>query len=275
MKFRGIWGNSWQPLFLMLMLTTEQISLWIGSFFWPFVRISAMMLAAPVFGARMVSVRIRIIMAVTISVLTAPLLPPMPPVDPISLAAAGIMFHQILLGLSMGFIIQMVFQSLVIAGEAIANTMGLGFARMVDPANGVQVPVISQFFVVMATLIFVIMNGHLMLIQLVINSFEIVPVSYTGLSLPGIKAVVNWAGQMFVGGLMIALPAVTALLVVNVAMGVITRAAPQLNIFAVGFPLMILLGFIFLMATLPSVFSLFTQMILQTFESITDILSMK
>jgi len=259
----------------MLSLSTEQIALWMGSFFWPFVRISAMMLAAPVFGARMMSARIRIVMAMTLSVVTVPLLPPVPAVDPLSFAAAGILFHQIVIGVAMGFIVQMVFQALVIAGEAIANSMGLGFARMVDPANGVQVPVISQFFVVMATLLFVVLNGHLLLIQLVIRSFEILPVATTGLSLPGIKAVVNWASNMFVGGLLFALPAVTALLVVNVSMGVITRAAPQLNIFAVGFPLMILLGFIFLTATLPSVFSQFTQLLMDSFESISEILSMR
>ncbi|RDH81158.1 MAG: flagellar biosynthetic protein FliR [endosymbiont of Galathealinum brachiosum] len=259
----------------MLVLTTEQIAIWLGSFFWPFVRIGAMMMAAPVFGARMMPVRIRITMAVAVSFLTVPLIPQVPAVDPISFSAAGILFHQILIGVATGLIIQMVFQSLVIAGEAIANGMGLGFARMVDPANGVQVPVISQFFVVMATLLFVILNGHLLLIQLMVRSFEILPIAETGLSLPAMKAVANWASQMFVGGLMVALPAVTALLVVNISMGVITRAAPQLNIFAVGFPLMILLGFIFLAATLPSVFSLFTQMLMDSFESITEIMEMR
>jgi len=259
----------------MLSLGTEQIALWLGSFFWPFVRISSMMMAAPVFGARMMPVRIRIMMALSVSVLTVPLLPPVPAVDPISFAAAGILFQQILIGVATGLIIQMVFQSLVIAGEAIANGMGLGFARMVDPANGVQVPVISQFFVVMATLLFVILNGHLLLIQLMVHSFEILPIAETGLSLPALKAVVNWGSQMFVGGLMVALPAVTALLVVNISMGVITRAAPQLNIFAVGFPLMILLGFIFLSATLPSVFAQFTQLLMDSFESIAHIMELR
>jgi len=259
----------------MLALTTEQIAIWLGSFFWPFVRIGSMMMAAPVFGARMLPVRIRIVMAIAISALTAPLLPPIPAVDPISFSSAGILLQQILIGVATGLIIQMVFQSLVIAGEAIANGMGLGFARMVDPANGVQVPVISQFFVVLATLLFVILNGHLLLIQLMIRSFEILPVAETGLSLPGIKAVVSWASQMFVGGLMIGLPAVTALMVVNISMGVITRAAPQLNIFAVGFPLMILLGFIFLAATLPTVFSLFTQLLMDAFEDIAEIMEMR
>lgn len=172
----------------MLNLTTEQLAIWIGGYFWPFVRISAMMLAAPVFGARTTPIRIRIFLAVAISLVATPLLPPVPAVDPISFAAAGILAQQVLIGLAMGFIVQMVFQSLVVAGEAIANTMGLGFARMVDPANGVQVPVISQFFIVMATLLFVILNGHLLLIQLVIHSFEIIPVSSSGLSLPGIRA---------------------------------------------------------------------------------------
>ena len=259
----------------MLALTTEQITLWLGSLFWPFVRISSMMMAAPVFGARMMPVRIRIILAMSVSALTVPLLPPVPAVDPISFDAAGILFQQILIGVATGLIIQMVFQSLVIAGEAIANGMGLGFARMVDPANGVQVPVISQFFVVLATLLFVILNGHLLLIQLMVRSFEILPISDSGLSLPALMAVVNWASQMFIGGLMVALPAVTALLVVNIAMGVITRAAPQLNIFAVGFPLMILLGFIFLSATLPSVFAQFTQMLMDSFEAIARIMEMR
>ncbi len=259
----------------MLTLETEQIIQLLGGFFWPFVRISSMMMAAPVFGARIMPVRIRIVLAMTLSFFTAPLLPSMPVVEPISFAAAGIIFQQVLIGVATGLIIQMVFQSLVIAGEAIANGMGLGFARMVDPANGVQVPVISQFFVIMATLLFVILNGHLLLIQLMIRSFEILPINESGLSLPAIRAVVDWGSQMFVGGLMVALPAVTALLVVNIAMGVITRAAPQLNIFAVGFPLMIILGFIFLSATLPGVFSQFTQMLMYAFESITQIMALR
>ncbi|VAW66331.1 Flagellar biosynthesis protein FliR [hydrothermal vent metagenome] len=249
--------------------------LWLSSLFWPFVRISSMMMASPVFGARMMPVRIRIVLAMVMSALTIPLLPEMPVVELISFSAAGILLQQIIIGVSMGFIVQMVFQSLVIAGEAIANGMGLGFARMVDPANGVQVPVISQFLIVMATLLFVILNGHLLLIQLVISSFETLPISSSGLSLPGLKAVVSWASQMFIGGLLIALPAVTALLVVNISMGVITRAAPQLNIFAVGFPLMILLGFVFLSATLPSMFAHFTRMLMDSFEYIHQVLALR
>lgn len=256
----------------MLHLTTEQLGGWMGAFFWPFVRISSMMMAAPIFGARLMPVRIRIVMAFAFSLIAIPMLPAVPQIDPISLSSLSVIFHQIVIGLAMGLMIQMVFQSLVIAGETIANGMGLGFARMVDPANGVQVPVISQFLIVMATLLFVVFNGHLMMIDMVVQSFRILPVSESGLSSQGMWQIVSWASQMFIGGVLVALPAVTALLVVNVSMGIITRAAPQLNIFAVGFPLMILLGFIFLTMTAPSMLTRFTHMMMDSFETVPMIL---
>ena len=259
----------------MLYITTEQIGSWIGSYFWPFVRISALFMAAPVFGARMVPVRIRIMLAFTLSLLVAPMLPAAPGVDPVSLAGMALILQQILIGVAMGFMVHMVFQTLVIAGEAMANGMGLGFARMVDPANGVQVPVISQFLIIMATMLFVTLNGHLMLIDLLVRSFEILPIGAGGLSPAGFRMVAAWGSQMFIGALLVALPAVTAMLVVNISMGVITRAAPQLNIFAVGFPLMILLGFIFIALSIPTMLNQFTSLIMDSFDGIIAILEAK
>jgi flagellar biosynthesis protein FliR len=259
----------------MLYITTEQIGAWIGSYFWPFVRISALFMAAPVFGAQMVPVRIRIMLAFTLSLLVAPMLPAAPGVDPVSLAGMALIAQQILIGVAMGFMVHMVFQTLVIAGEAMANGMGLGFARMVDPANGVQVPVISQFLIIMATMLFVTLNGHLMLIDLLVRSFEILPIGAGGLSPAGMRMVAAWGSQMFIGALLVALPAVTAMLVVNISMGVITRAAPQLNIFAVGFPLMILLGFIFIALTTPAMLNQFTSLMMDSFDGIIAILGAK
>ena len=259
----------------MLTVTIEQIGAWVGSYFWPFVRISALFMVAPVFGAQMVPVRIRVMLAFILSLLVAPLLPPAPGVDPVSLAGVMLMAQQVLIGTAMGFMVHMVFQTLVIAGEAMANGMGLGFARMVDPANGVQVPVISQFFIIMATLLFVTLNGHLMLIDLVVRSFHLLPIGEGGLSPAGFRMVAAWGSQMFVGALLIALPAVTAMLVVNVSLGVITRAAPQLNIFAVGFPLMILLGFVFIMMSTPSVLNQFMSLMMDSFDTIILILEAK
>lgn len=259
----------------MLYITTEQIGAWIGSYFWPFVRISALFMAAPVFGAQMVPVRIRILLAFTMSLLVAPLLPAAPAVDPVSLPGVMLIVQQVLIGAAMGFMVHMVFQTLVIAGEAMANGMGLGFARMVDPANGVQVPVISQFLIIMATMLFVTLNGHLMLIDLLVRSFEILPIGQGGLTPAGFRMVAAWGSQMFAGALMVALPAVTAMLVVNISMGVITRAAPQLNIFAVGFPLMILLGFIFIALTTPAMLNQFTRLMMDSFDGIIAILEAK
>lgn len=259
----------------MLVFTTEQIGSLVGGFFWPFVRISAMMMAAPVFGAQLMPVRIRILIAFAVSMVAVPMLPAAPFVDPISYPGLMILLQQILIGVAMGFIFHMVFQALIIAGEAIASTMGLGFARMVDPANGVQVPVISQFLIIMATLLFVILNGHLMLIELVVESFRVLPVGDTGLSAQGYLQIASWGSQMFIGALLVAIPAVSALLVVNISMGIITRAAPQLNIFAVGFPMMILLGFIFLTATTPSMLTQFTHLMMDAFEALKQILVMR
>ena len=255
----------------MIALTTEQIGALVGGFFWPFVRISAMMMAAPIFGAKLLPVRIRILLAFAVSMVAVPMLPPVPFIDPISYAGLAILLQQVLIGVAMGFMFHMVFQALIIAGEAIASTMGLGFARMVDPANGVQVPVISQYLIVMATLLFIVINGHLMLIDLVVESFRILPVGETGLSAQAFWKIASWGSQMFAGALLVAIPAVSALLVVNISMGIITRAAPQLNIFAVGFPMMILLGFIFLMATTSSMLSQFTHILMDVLEAVKDI----
>jgi flagellar biosynthetic protein FliR len=161
----------------------------------------------------------------------------------------------------MGFILQMVFAALIFGGQVIAYSMGLGFASMVDPQNGVQVPVISQFYLILATLLFLILNGHLVLIETLAQSFHTFPVAMTGLSQNGLSEIVGWASRMFTAGLLMALPVVAALLLVNLGMGVIGRAAPQLNIFAVGFPMSILIGFMLIWITLPDVMGNFSELL--------------
>lgn len=226
-----------------------------------------MLMIAPIYAASSFPVRIRVVLAVLVTASLYPVLEPVKDVDPVSLQGFSILAQQVIIGAAMGFFVQMAFQLLVIAGEAIAMTMGLGFARMMDPQNGVQVPVVAQYFIIIATLLFLSMNGHLLLLQMIIKSFDILPVSNIGMSRDGIWQVVSWGSQMFVGAIMVALPAVTALLMVNIAMGVITRAAPQLNIFAVGFPLMLLLGFVLLLLTLPSVLPQFSNQVMNAFEA--------
>jgi flagellar biosynthetic protein FliR len=247
-------------------VTDAQLSAWVAAFIWPLMRVSAMVVAAPVFSSRQLPARLRVFMSLILTWLLVPLLPPMPVVDWISHDALLISLQQILIGVSMGFTLQMVFAALVFGGQTLAFSMGLGFASMIDPQNGVQVPVISQYFLILATLVFLLLNGHLLLIELLADSFHTLPVAVDGIGHNSIRELVAWASRMFTGGLMIALPAVTALLLVNLGMGIITRAAPQLNIFAVGFPITILLGFAVLWLSLPSVLAVFGDLLDEGFS---------
>ncbi|MEM7562926.1 MAG: flagellar biosynthetic protein FliR [Pseudomonadota bacterium] len=246
--------------------TFAQATAFVGSLVWPMMRIGSMLLAMPVIGTRLVPVRVKIITTVVLSVVVLPLLPPVPEVEALSLQGFFISAQQILIGLSMGFTLQLVFGALMIAGESIAMTMGLGFASMVDPTNGVNVPVISQFFMIIGTLLFLALGGHLTLIQLVVSSFQTLPISSTGVERDSFWALFAWGSQMFIGALWVAIPALISMLVITLSMGVMTRAAPQLNIFSVGFPVTMFMGFVILILVIPGFLPRINQMMLQAMQ---------
>lgn len=241
------------------MFSVDELLALTEQYYWPFLRLSALFLASPVFSAAALPVRVRVLLALLVTAVVAPSLPTPPDIDIVSGEGLLVAAQQIVIGLAMGFILQMVFAAAVVAGQSIAMAMGLGFAMSVDPQNGVQVPVLSQFYVILATLLFLSMNGHLVLIEMLVNSFTLLPVGLATLSDEFALNIVLWASQMFLGALVVALPALTALLLINLAFGVITRAAPQLNIFAVGFPVTILAGFAFVFLSMPSSFALFVS----------------
>ncbi len=249
-------------------ITGVELTSWLATLLWPFMRIGAMFAAVPIFSSRSVPVRIRVLLAFFISWMLVPVIPEPPVVELISAQALIISIHQVLIGVAMGFILQMVFAAFIIAGQSIAMAMGLGFASMIDPQNGMQVPVISQIFLIMTTLIFLSLNGHLVLIEVLADSFKNLPVGMFVPSRDGLWQLVTWGSNMFAGGMLIALPAVAALLLVNLAFGVTTRAAPQLNIFAVGFPVMIMVGLAFLILTLPTITSHLSRLLLESFDLI-------
>ena len=232
--------------------TSAELTAWIGSFLWPLFRVAAMVGAAPILGARTVPARIRLGLALAITLVIVPVLPPGPVVDPLSGTALVITFNQLVIGLALGFSLRLVFSAIEIAGQIIGQLMGLGFASMIDPENGVQVPVVSQFYSIFAILLFLSLNGHLLLIEMVADSFQTLPVSTQGIPLAGLRALADWGSQMFAGAVLVALPAICALLLVNLAFGVMMRSAPQLNIFAVGFPITLLLGMVIMLVTLPA-----------------------
>ncbi|QXH45458.1 flagellar type III secretion system protein FliR [Pseudomonas xanthosomatis] len=225
----------------MLELTDAQIGTWVATFILPMFRVMGVLMTMPIIGTKMLPARVRLYVAVAITVVIVPGLPALPEIDPLSLRGVLLCAEQVIVGALFGFSLQLLFQAFVIAGQIIAVQMGMAFASMVDPANGVNVAVVSQFMTMLVSVLFLLMNGHLVVFEVLTESFTTLPI--------GSALVVNhfWemAGRMswvLGAGLLLILPAIAALLVVNIAFGVMTRAAPQLNIFSIGFPLTLVLG---------------------------------
>lgn len=233
----------------MLELTNAQIGGWVGSLTLPLFRIAALLMTMPLIGTTLVPVRVRLYLALGICMVLMPVLPPMPQVDALSLRSFLLIAEQILVGAMMGFVLQLFFHIFVVAGQIVAVQMGLGFASMIDPTNGVSVPVIGQFFTMLVTLLFLAMNGHLVAFEILADSFATLPVG-SGLVPQHYWEIAGKLGWVMGAGLLLALPAITSLLVINLALGVMTRAAPQLNIFSIGFPVTLVFGLVVVWLTL-------------------------
>lgn len=223
----------------------------LGLYFWPFVRLSGVLLLMPLFSGSYVSMRIRLFLAVFITLAVAPSLTLPPPIDPFTWHGILLIVQQFGIGIAIGLIFLVVFQAFVIAGHLASMAMGLAMASMVDPATGVNTPIIGRYFTIIATLLFLLMNGHVMVFKAVVQSFETLPIGLHFFTQDSLKLIFGFGAQMFESGVAIALPLVTALLLVNISFGVIARAAPALNIFAVGFPVTLLVGLIMLLFITP------------------------
>jgi flagellar biosynthetic protein FliR len=234
-----------------MFVVMDDILAFFYSFLWPFTRISAALLVAPVFSARSVSIRLRIVLAAALTFIVYPLYE-WPVIDVLTGSGFVLFLQQIALGILMGFILQIAFAAISAAGDYIAVSMGLSFAMMADPNNGHQTPILSQLFVIIATLLFLTVGAHLVLIEMLLDSFRLIPVDEIAFNAELVADFLRWTSIIFTGGMMIALPAMMTLLVKNMAMGVVSRAAPSLNVFAVGFPAAMLVGFVSLVILMPS-----------------------
>jgi len=240
----------------------------------PLFRVAAMVAASPVFGTRTVPMKVKIITSFAITSVLVPMLPA-PEIDVFNPLSVLVIGQQILIGLIIGFTVQLVFSAVITGGQIVAMQMGLGFSLMVDPQNGAQSPVLSQFYIIMVMLIYLAINGHLVLLEVLAESFKTMPISAQGLVADDFMQVVRWGTNIFAGGLAIALPAIASLLVVNIAFGVMTRSAPQLNIFAIGFPITMLLGFALVMITLPNIAPKSISLFSDVYHLIQNILGIK
>lgn len=253
----------------VLALTDGQIGTWVASFMLPMFRITAMLMTMPVFGTTLVPGRIRLYFALAITVVVAPVLPPMPEVQALDLSALLLIAEQIIIGASLGFFLQLFFHAFVIAGQILSIQMGMGFASMLDPTNGVSSAVIGQFFTMLVTLVFLGMNGHLVVIDTLVESFTTLPVGH-GLLVSNFWTLANGLGWVLGAGLRLVLPAITALLIVNIAFGIMTRAAPQLNIFSIGFPLTLVMGMGILWISLGDILNQYQPFAIETLQAFRD-----
>ena len=227
----------------MISIGSAQIDAWIVAFIYPLTRILGFIATAPLWSSNGVPARTRLILGLAIAVALTPSLPPMPVVQPASLTGLWIMAQQMLIGIGMGFAVKIVFAAFNVAGEFIGTQMGLGFATFYDPLSSAQTPVIAEFINLLALLLFLSMNGHLLYLATLAQSFSAIPVSATPIAAGSWLNLAELGSRMFSAGLLLSLPVMAALMITNVALAVLTRAAPQLNLFALGFPLTLLGGF--------------------------------
>jgi len=212
-------------------------------YIWPFVRIGAFLMVMPLIGGHFVPMKVRLLLAIVLTIAIAPAVPATVTQDVLSAVGLVTMIQEIGIGVVMGFLVQLVFDAIALGGQVIGMSMGLGFAVFLDRERGVNVPVLGQLFLMLGMLVFLSLDGHLSMIQLLAQSFHAWPIATSPLTVPVVAELLAWSSNLFIFALKIALPAITALLVVNLSFGVMSRAAPTLNLFAVGFPVAMLLGF--------------------------------
>jgi len=239
--------------------TEAELLAWLAPLFWPFIRVLALFSALPLLGQRMVPMRVRVGLAGLIVVAAQPSLPAMPQVALDSPLAVMLIVQNLLVGLTLGFAVRTVFAAVELAGELIGLQMGLNYAGFFDPASGGQTTATSRFFGTIVGLLFVVINGHLLVVAAVVQSFQAFPVAAEPFAFLRQLQPQVWGAEVFGLGLWIALPLVAMLLFVNLVLGVVSRVAPQMNVFAIGFPVTLGVGLLGIMLTLPMMQGPFTM----------------
>ncbi|WP_114954198.1 flagellar biosynthetic protein FliR [Sphingosinicella terrae] len=227
-----------------------QLWLWLVAM----IRPGAMFVAAPIFGAAFVPLQVRFILALALGIpaLSATSFV-LPAEGLVSFEGVALVAGEVMVGLAIGFAVQIGFSAALVAGELIGNAMGLGFAAMVDPATGQQNPALSQFLSIMGTFLFLSIGGHLALAATVVESYQALPPGQAWISAESLGGLVRFGGVLFAAGLSIALPVAFAIVLVQLVMGMLSRTAPQLNLFAVGFPAALLAGMVLLAIAAPMI----------------------
>lgn len=239
--------------------TEAQVMAWITPLLWPFLRVLALFASAPVLSSRSMPLRVRILLSALVALAAQPSLPAPMPVALDGPAVLTVVLQQIAIGITIGFAARMVLAGIEFGGALIGLKMGLGYATFFDPSSGGTSATSTRLYSTMATLLFVSINGHLLLALAVIESFQAFPVNPDApLALVHLLQPQVWGAEVFRLGVWVALPVWGMLLLINLVLGVISRVAPQMQIFAVGFPITLSVGLVGIAVTLPSFQGLFT-----------------
>ena len=255
----------------MLSVTSVQLNEWLVAFLWPLARILALIGAAPVLGDSSLPVRVKVGLGVLIAIVVAPGIGPLPKVDPGSLSGLLILAQQIVIGSAMGLAMRVIFAAVEAAGEIAGLQMGLGFATLIVPESDGSTLVIGQFLGLLAALMFLSIDGHLMMINTLNESFAAFPVSAQPFSVGGLALLADWGGKIFAAGVWLSLPLIGVLLITNLALGILTRASPQLNLLSVGFPITLTVGMAALLLSLPHFVPSLLQLVSEGMKVMLDV----
>ena len=254
-----------------IIVNASDVAAMVGRLWWPSLRIGGFVLTAPLASEVTIPRTIKVVLTVTLAFVLSPLIAT--PADLSIFSGAGLLtaVREVLIGVAIGMVMQLAFDGLTFAGQTISMTMGLGFSTLVDPQRGASVPVLGQLFSIMGTLSYLAINGHLMLLAALANSFRTMPVGAGGIDQDFLLAVATWGARIFETGLLVALPAVIALVIVNMALGVVSRAAPQLNLFGIGFTITLICGFFVLMVGLDGMMVGINGLIERALQAVVDL----
>jgi flagellar biosynthesis protein FliR len=232
-------------------ISTADLYLWVSGLLWPLTRIMGLISTAPLFGHRSIPVRVKMGLGVLLASIISPTLPQFPLQDPLSWIGLLILTQQLLIGLAMGLTLRIVWSGIEMAGEIIGMTMGLGFATFFDPTSQGRSSAISQFLTLLLLMLMLASDLHLLLIEVLAESFTTIPITVDSFNRDALRDLSYWGTHLFSLGIQISMPIITALLIINMALGVLTRAAPQLNLFGIGFPITLSIGFLMMAITVP------------------------
>lgn len=258
----------------MVEINSDQMINWVLALMLPLVRILSFIATCPFFNHRSIPQRTKVIFGLTLAMIVAPTLPAVPNVDVLSLVGITLIAQQVMIGIAMGFMLRIIFAAFDMAGQVCSMTMGLGFATFFDPQSRGQSVVVSQLFVILATLVFLAFNGHLLIISGLVTSFQTMPIGLDNEMVNGLTVAI-WGGRIFSVGLQIAMPVIGILLITNFALGVLTRTAPQLNLFGIGFPITLAMGFLIIAIMLPTLSTPIENALYEAIKSAQTLVSVK